>query len=206
MSELIKTIETSLPLIAFAVGSYAVLMLVNNAKNIRPPGEGDITQELYQEIEGTKVLGEDCSRDSSCSQNMTTIGPGGGLFSKVGCVRGKCDLRESSGVGFLYFDKPPCSEYTPEEKNILIQNDTYTSDFRPSSDGSRCNQAAYIGQRINILDDADEYYQGATRPLGARCNVTSECSSNELTGGPSSDGQNVVCSSSGYCSRVNLLE
>lgn len=252
-------------------GVVGMIYLNENIKTLTPPGEGQKTQKEYEELEGEVLLGQPCSRDSSCSQNMTHSGPGGGLVSRVGCVRGTCDIRNPDplGSGMLYFDAPPCSEYSSDQINLLKQNETYNNvNYRPSSDGTRCESAASGGQKIiseqlgpkplgakcliNSDCSASEVYDGEngtpatgknvqcktnicsrvqidtdianppdinnqnsninqhseditkTLPLGGRCNLTSDCSSIEISGGPQATGQNVECRNN-FCNRVSLL-
>lgn len=159
--------DNILPLVAIGIGGLALLAFSLNAENIGSAtteviegtgktvvdtgvglvqggvnivsGRGQSTTEQYQQREGTIKLGESCTQNSDCSQLMTRPGPGGDIGSRVGCVIGKCDVRQVDLLNLGIYSNPiPGSRIPDDAIEALKQNNTYIGDYRTVSVGKAC--------------------------------------------------------------------
>lgn len=153
--------EGILPLVVIGIGGLALLTLAAKpglAKTLpKDLASGTLTglqigvqqiltgrtPEAGEELskrQGTILLGQQCAVNSDCSLNMTSPGPGGDAFSKVGCIRGVCDERNSTGLG-VNVDPPRGSRFSNVSIDALKTNNLYKGNYRTVGVGSSCTSS-----------------------------------------------------------------
>ena len=138
-----------------------------------------ITNTVFVPNAGTVGCGERCVNNADCSSTGVAGGRSVGIDliggQDFGCCGGKC--KEKKQFGLIKVCPGPRAE---ECRSIQF----HPMDPLPST----------------IIQQPAQ-----TVPLGGRCSQTSDCSANEVRGGPPSDGTNTVCNNN-YCYKRDQIE
>jgi hypothetical protein len=101
-------------------------------------GRESASEDIISSQNGQVLINQPCVQDSDCSQSMTTAGQGGDMFSRVGCLSGRCDVRNQNVGGLGNFDDPKGSKKTDTQIEAEKQVGTYEGDYRTVGFGKSC--------------------------------------------------------------------